>query len=274
LHTYVSVKFPLIDTQGVPYALCGISTDITERKAMEEALRERGAQLEAANAALESFSYSVAHDLRAPLRAMDGFARILLEDHASALDTDGRRVLDIVCQNARQMGKLIDDLLAFSRLGRKELVRSPVDMRAVAESVVDELRRLDAARSVAVTTTPLPMAIGDANMIRQVFANLIGNAWKFTRDRHDARIEIGFRPGNGETVYFVRDNGAGFDMAYADKLFGVFQRLHGTEEFEGTGVGLAIVQCIVHRHGGRAWAEGQVDAGATFSFTLPTPTEV
>jgi len=232
-------------------------------------LAEANRQLERANKELETFSYSVSHDLRAPLRAIDGYARILLEDHASQLDAEGQRVLGVVCANARQMGKLIDDLLTFSRLGRSDLQKSRVDMGTLAQSAVEELRRLEPGRRVAVTIAPLAPALADGALIRQVLTNLIGNAWKFTRTRAEATIEIGCTGDAGESTYFVRDNGAGFEMEYASKLFGVFQRLHRAEEFEGTGVGLAIVQQIVQRHGGRVWAEGAVDRGATFYFTLP-----
>ncbi|HZP41997.1 MAG TPA: ATP-binding protein [Candidatus Binatia bacterium] len=235
-----------------------------------DAERERvSRELAAANKELEAFSYSVSHDLRAPLRAIDGFARILVEDHGPRLDDDGRRVLGVVRENARQMGRLIDDLLAFSRVGRKGLEKSRVDMAALALSVVAETRRLDPERRASVHVGPLLPALADGSLIRQVLVNLVGNAWKFTRGRPEAVIEIGCRRGKGETIYFVKDNGAGFDMRYAGKLFGVFQRLHRAEEFEGTGVGLAIVQRIVQRHGGRVWAEGVVDGGAVFYFALP-----
>jgi PAS domain S-box-containing protein len=254
---------------GRALRMTGVCWDTTERKRAEERLHERTLQLEAANEALGSFTYSVSHDLRAPLRAIDGYARILLEDHADRLDAEGERVLGVVCTNARQMGKLIDDLLTFSRLGRGDLEKSRVDMTALAQSAVEELRRLEPERRVAVTIAPLAPALADGTLIRQVLTNLIGNAWKFTRTRAEATIEIGCTPSAGELTYFVRDNGAGFEMEYANKLFGVFQRLHRAEEFEGTGVGLAIVQRIVQRHGGRVWAEGAVDHGATFYFTLP-----
>ncbi len=254
---------------GRALRMTGVCWDTTERKRAEERLHERTLQLEAANEALGSFTYSVSHDLRAPLRAIDGYARILLEDHADRLDAEGQRVLGVVCTNARQMGKLIDDLLTFSRLGRGDLEKSRVDMTALAQSAVEELRRLEPERRVAVTIAPLAPALADGTLIRQVLTNLIGNAWKFTRTRAEATIEIGCTPSAGELTYFVRDNGAGFEMEYANKLFGVFQRLHRAEEFEGTGVGLAIVQRIVQRHGGRVWAEGAVDHGATFYFTLP-----
>jgi len=232
----------------------------------------RTAELEAANAALESFSYSVSHDLRAPLRAMDGFARILTTDYAPRLDGEANRLLGVICDNARHMGRLIDDLLEFSRMGRKELGRRRVDMAERVGSVLSELRQVDPERAVSVRVGALPPAHVDPSMIRQVLANLVGNAWKFTQYRAEPSIEIDARAGAGETVYFVRDNGAGFDMEFADKLFGVFQRLH-PESFEGTGVGLAIVQRIIQRHGGRVWAEGKVDAGATFYFALPAERE-
>ncbi|HZP41991.1 MAG TPA: response regulator [Candidatus Binatia bacterium] len=227
------------------------------------------ADVQQKNEQLEAFSYSVSHDLRAPLRAIDGYARILLEDHADRLDAEGRRVLDVVCETARRMGKLIDDLLAFSHVGRAELEKRPVDMAALARAVVAELQGEEPGRAVTVTVGALLPAFGDAGMLRQVFVNLIGNAWKFTRGRAGATIDVGCAPGEAETTYFVRDDGAGFDMRYAGQLFGVFRRLHATDEFEGTGVGLAIVRQVVQRHGGRVWAEGAVGRGATFYFALP-----
>ncbi len=257
------------DEDGHALRMTGVCWDITERKRADEQLRERTLELQAANEALGSFTYSVSHDLRAPLRAIDGYARILLEDHTAHLDAEGQRVLGVICDNARSMGRLIDDLLAFSRLGRKELEKTPLDLAALAQSVVEELRRLEPDRCVGVTAGPLVPALADGNMMRQVLVNLLGNAWKFTRNRSEATIEIGCTREAGETIYFVKDNGAGFEMEYAGKLFGVFQRLHRAEEFEGTGVGLAIVQRIVQRHGGRVWAEGAVDRGASFYFTLP-----
>jgi PAS domain S-box-containing protein len=255
-------------TDGGALRMTGVCWDTTERKRAEERLQERTLQLEAANEALGSFTYSVSHDLRAPLRAIDGYSRILVEDHTAVLDAEGQRVLGVIQQNARQMGRLIDDLLHFSRLGRTELEKSRVDVGALVQEVVDELRRVEPERRVTVTLGALPAALADGSMIRQVLVNLIGNAWKFTRAREDAAIEVGCDHVGGEVVYFVRDNGAGFEMEYAGKLFGVFQRLHRKEDFEGTGVGLAIVQRIVQRHGGRVWAEGAVGRGATFYFTL------
>jgi PAS domain S-box-containing protein len=255
--------------QGEPTRLMGSVQDVTERKEADERLRERSQQLEVANEALGSFTYSVSHDLRAPLRAINGYAHILAEEHADALNDESRRVLDVICSNARQMGRLIDDLLSFSRLGRTDLDRIPTDMTVLARSVIDELRRLEPQRGVHVVLHDLPAAVVDTTMLRQVFANLIGNAWKFSRNRADATVEIGSREDGGETIYFVKDNGAGFDMEYASKLFRVFERLHRADEFEGTGVGLAIVQRVVQRHRGRVWAEASVGGGATFYFALP-----
>ena len=231
---------------------------------LEDKVTERTAEL-------ESFSYSVSHDLRAPLRAIHGFARILLDDHQATLDPEAQRLLGVIDQNTRQMGHLIDDLLAFSRLGRQSITRAPVDMSELTGSVVDEIRRAEADRNghFEVEIGALRPAYGDPALLRQVISNLIQNAVKFTRGRPQPRIEMGSTPNGDQTVYFVKDNGAGFDPRYKDKLFGVFQRLHRAEEFEGTGVGLAIVKRIVQRHGGRVWAEGQPDRGATFYFTLP-----
>jgi light-regulated signal transduction histidine kinase (bacteriophytochrome) len=226
------------------------------------------AELASANRELEAFSYSVSHDLRAPLRAMDGFSRILLEEYADGLPEDAQRYLRLVRDNATQMGRLIDDLLAFSRLSRQELVRRRVDPAAVARQVMQELAATSDARRVEVQIAELPPTRADPLLLRQVYANLLGNALKFTRDRDPAVIEVGGLECDGEAVYTVRDNGVGFDMRYADKLFGVFQRLHRAEDYEGTGVGLAIVQRIIHRHGGRVWAESTPGQGATFFFTL------
>ena len=240
---------------------------------LEQRVAERTSELEDANRELEAFSYSVSHDLRAPLRAVDGFSRILLEDHAAGLDGKARRYLDLVRSSTQQMGRLIDELLAFSRLSRQELVRHPIQPASLARQALEQLEPERAGRSVEIEIEDLPEAKGDPALVRQVYVNLLANALKFTRTRSPARIVAGSRIENGEAVYFVRDNGVGFDMAYVGKLFGVFQRLHRSEEYEGTGVGLAIVQRIVHRHGGRAWAEGAVDQGATIFFTLPEGSE-
>ena len=238
---------------------------------LEAQVAQRTKALEGTNAELESFSYSVSHDLRAPLRAIHGFARILLEDHHAQLDPEAQRLLGVIDQNTRRMGQLIDDLLAFSRLGRTDLATGPVDMKELTQLVADEVQRTEAGRngSLEIRIDPLPAARGDRGLLRQVMSNLLLNAAKFTRDRPSAKIEVGSQADGGQTVYYVKDNGAGFDARYADKLFGVFQRLHSAEQFDGTGVGLAIVKRIVQRHGGRVWAEGAVNQGATFYFTLP-----
>ena len=236
---------------------------------LEQRVRERTAELEAANHELEAFSYSVSHDLRAPLRAIQGFSRVLAEDHAARLDAEGHRVLGVVTESTRQMGELIDDLLRFARISRQEIEPAVIDMTRLARLVVAECRELEPDRDVTVTINPLPVARGDQPMIRQALANLVSNAFKFTRPRPDARIEIGGEEGPTETTYLVRDNGVGFDPRYADQLFKVFQRLHSSKEFEGTGIGLAIVARVAHRHGGRVWADGIEGTGATFAFALP-----
>jgi signal transduction histidine kinase len=237
------------------------------RAELERRVEQRTAELTAANLELESFSYSVSHDLRAPLRAIAGFVQILEEDHAAAFDDDARKAFERIKVNARRMGDLIDDLLEFSRIARAPLARERVDMTALARAAADEAVAM-AGRPVEVTLGLLPPAHAEPALVAQVYANLLSNAVKFTSRRPEPRITIGASTGGNGTVYFVRDNGAGFDPEYAHKLFGVFQRLHRSSEFEGTGVGLAIVQRIVLRHGGRVWAEGAVDQGATFYFTI------
>jgi light-regulated signal transduction histidine kinase (bacteriophytochrome) len=229
---------------------------------------ERTAQLEAANKELEAFSYTVSHDLRAPLRAVDGFTRILLEEYAPQFDAEGRRFCGLISNNTRRMGELIDDLLAFSRLGRAKMHPAPVDMASLANATFLELTALSERARIDFHLEPLPPATGDPALLRQVWANLLANAVKFSAKKERPSIEVRGVQQGGAVVYSIRDNGAGFDMRYVDKLFGVFQRLHNVREFEGTGVGLAIVQRIVHRHGGRVWAEGAPGEGATFYFTL------
>ena len=235
---------------------------------LEERVHRRTAELEVANQELEAFAYSVSHDLRAPLRAIDGFSRKVVMSYGESLDDEGRRQLQVVRDNARKMGTLIDDLLAFSRMGRREMALQRLFMDSMVKSVADELRLAEPQRSIELVFSPLPSAWGDAAMLRQVWVNLLANAVKFSSQRQVAHIEVGGRNEGGEALYWVKDDGAGFDMQYADKLFGVFQRLHRQDEFEGTGVGLAIAQRILHRHNGRIWGEGAPDAGATFWFTL------
>lgn len=238
---------------------------------LEQRVRERTAQLETANRELESFSYSVSHDLRAPLRSMSGFAELLKKRAASTLDDKERHYLDVIIESAGSMGALIDDLLAFSRMGRTEMISSAVDLNRLLEESIRGIKASAGERQIDWVPARLPEVRGDAAMLRLVLDNLIGNAVKFTRYRENARIEVGWFPDqeHGETVVFVRDNGAGFNMKYADKLYGLFQRLHRSDEFEGTGVGLANVRRIISRHRGRTWAEGMVDGGATFYFSLP-----
>ncbi len=274
-------KFPIelsISTwkAGEKDYFAGIIRDITERKRAEEEIKKLNEdltgqimELEAVNKELEAFSYSVSHDLRAPLRAIDGFSRILLEEYTGVLDEEGKRLFHIIRSNTQKMGQLIDDLLTVSRIGRKALQESDVDMTALARSVMDELRSAEPHRTVAITIYDLPPAYGDSMLLRQVFTNLISNALKFTRPCAQPAVEISGYPQGSENIYYVKDNGVGFDMQYAGKLFGVFQRLHREEEFEGTGVGLAIVQRIIHRHRGQVWAEGAINQGATFYFSLP-----
>jgi len=235
-----------------------------------ERVRSHAAELESRvrdrTAELESFSYSVSHDLRAPLRAIDGYAQMLDEDYAGRLDAEAQRLIGVVRANARRMGQLIDDLLAFSRLGRQEPARSRVDMTVLVREVVDEL---GAASAATVQIATLPPVQADAALIKQVWVNLIGNALKYSSKTAQPHVEIGGSEEGTEVRYWVRDNGVGFDMRYAERLFGVFQRLHRADEFEGTGVGLAIVQRIVARHGGRVWAESRPGEGACFHFCLP-----
>ena len=236
---------------------------------LNKSLEEKTQELEEANKELESFAYSVSHDLRAPLRAIDGFSHQVLKRYADKLDDEGKRYLNLVRDNTQKLGQLIDDILAFSRTGRLGISLSEVDMDGLAREVFEELKPVAAGRDLTVEIKPLPPCHGDHAILRQVWVNLLGNAIKFTRHKPAASIQVGSYAEGKENVYFVKDNGAGFDMQYAEKLFGVFQRLHRVEEFEGTGVGLAIVKRIVTRHGGRVWAEGKVDEGATFYFALP-----
>jgi light-regulated signal transduction histidine kinase (bacteriophytochrome) len=230
-------------------------------------MERQNIELMALNKELESFSYSVSHDLRAPLRQIDGFSKIILEE-AESLSPDLRECLQQVRMGTKHMGQLVDDLLNFSRLGRQELIRDAVNLKALTESTISEIEREAGERSIQWRVGELPSLECDSALVRQVFRNLLSNAVKFTRTRNPAVIEVGKDLRNEGLVFFVRDNGVGFDMRYADKLFGVFQRLHLQEEFEGTGVGLAMVQRIILKHGGRIWAEASPDQGAAFFFTL------
>ena len=280
LHT---MKMPILDEDGKPKFLLGISVDITERKLAEHAIRElnaelqaNAAQLKATNKELESFSYSVSHDLRAPLRAIDGFALMMEEDYKDRLDAEGLRYLSVIRQNSKRMGALIDDLLAFSRLGRQPVAHGEINIDSLVREVVEELLqaglpggRDQASPAPQIEVEPLPAAQGDRGLLRQVWVNLIGNAVKYSSKAARPFIQVSGRRVGTENQYSVSDNGVGFNMEYAQQLFGVFQRLHRADEFSGTGVGLAIVHRVVTRHGGRVWAEGKVDHGAVFSFALP-----
>jgi light-regulated signal transduction histidine kinase (bacteriophytochrome) len=287
---FVGIVFgqPLL---GVIYAGMGavvalLTQKVTQRKQEQEELRRinetleqrvlaRTAELDATNKELEAFSYSVAHDLRAPLRHMDGFIRLLKKHAWASLEEKNQRYLGIISDSARQMGLLIDDLLAFSRVGRAELKLLPVSLQQLVQEAMQELREETQGRDIAWKIGQLPEVMVDRSMMRLVMINLLANAVKFTGKRERAEIEVGTSPDEAEgIVVFVRDNGVGFDMEYADKLFGVFQRLHPAEEYEGTGIGLANVQRIIHRHKGRTWARGEVDQGAAFYFSLPKATEV
>lgn len=254
-----------------------LQLEVEERRLREDEIRKlnqelakRAVQLEASNKELESFAYSVSHDLRAPLRHVVGYSELLQKQCASLLDEKALRFIKTIVEAAKRMGNLIDDLLAFSRIGRAETKKTNVDLEQLAKEVVSEMGQETKGREIAWRIGALPVCYGDRSMLRLVMVNLVSNAVKFTRMRTQAEIEIGCANGSGDEVeLFVRDNGAGFDMEYANKLFGVFQRLHRTEEFEGTGIGLATVQRIIHRHGGKVRGEGAVDQGATFYFSLP-----
>ncbi|RPI99480.1 MAG: GAF domain-containing sensor histidine kinase [Chloroflexi bacterium] len=235
---------------------------------LEQRVIERTAELATVNQELEAFAYSVSHDLRAPLRGIDGFSQALLEDYQHRLDSEGQDYLRRVRAASQRMSQLIDDLLMLSRISRREIHREYVDLSTLAGEITQELQQQDPTRQVDVVITSPAPAHGDARLLRVLLENLLGNAWKFTNKRSHARIEFGYTKADGQMAYYVRDNGAGFDMTYAGKLFGAFQRLHAEAEFEGTGIGLATVQRIVHRHGGRVWAEVTVEQGATFYFTL------
>ena len=268
------------DEEGRPVRLVGVGIDITSQKSaelevlrlnseLEQRVAERTKQLEATNRELEAFCYSVSHDLRAPLRSIRGFNEVLLERHASELDEKGQEFLRRACQASRYMDELIESLLKLSRVGRTEMLQQKVGLSELARSVAAELAAADASREVVYSIEPGLRAMGDERLLRIVLDNLLRNAWKFTSKTPRPRIEVGFNQ-EPDAAFFVRDNGAGFDPSYAGRLFGVFQRLHSNADFPGTGVGLATVQRIINRHGGRVWATGAVNQGATFYFSLPT----
>lgn len=246
-----------------------INANSKSRSIAEQRLREAELETKKINQDLEAFSYSVSHDLRAPLRSINGYSQILIEDYSEKLDDEGHRILNVIINNAKKMGQLIDDLLEFSRLGRQEIYRAMADVNEQVQNISSELMERETKRTIDLKIHPLGSAMIDPTMMRQVWINLIGNALKYSRNKEVATIEIGRTDENGKTVFYVKDNGAGFDMAYMDKLFGVFQRLHKANEFEGTGVGLALVKRIIDRHKGQIWAEAKVGEGATFYFSLP-----
>ncbi len=266
---WVSLSVSLVrDADGDPLYFVDQIQDITERKLAEKELARRAEELAHANAELEQFSYSVSHDLRAPLRSIDGFSQILLEDYADRLDEEGRAYLGRVRAASQHMGHLMDDLLDLSRVSRRPLRSGRVGLSALAREIIEELRRSQPDREARFVVEDGLEVEGDPRLLAVALENLLGNAWKFTSKNATAKIEFGSTSQNGRRLYYVRDDGAGFDQAYADKLFAAFQRLHKDEDFEGTGIGLATVQRVIHRHGGRLWAEGEVGKGATFYFTL------
>jgi light-regulated signal transduction histidine kinase (bacteriophytochrome) len=281
-----TIKTPVRDVNGEVAGVLGVFWDITERKqaesqreaaleeirklneTLEQRVTERTAQLEASNKELEAFTYSVSHDLRAPLRHIDGYVELLINRFHDALPEKGIHYLDTIADSARHMAALIDDLLQFSKTGRLEMRQEEVDMNLVLQEVLASIKQDNTGRRIEWVIAALPHVYGDYAMLRQVWFNLLNNAVKFTRKKVKATIEVGCREDNREYVFFVRDNGVGFDMQYAHKLFGVFQRLHSSEEFEGTGIGLANVRRIISKHGGLTWAEAALDQGAVFYFTL------
>ena len=259
------ISASVMELDGNAYMIA-LVRDVTDRKRAERRAAERTAEL-------ESFSYSVSHDLRCPLRAIDGFSRVLLEEYSAQLDDEGQRLLKIIRRSTETMGWMINDLLALSRLGRQDLNPTHIDVAELVETVFNELIVTQPERNIGLTVDTMPPAHGDQGMMRQVFANLLSNAIKFSSTQAAPRIDVGHMVADDRDVYYVRDNGVGFDMQYVDKLFGVFERLHSAGEFEGAGVGLAIVHRIVQRHGGAVWAKGKVNEGATIYVALPRQVE-
>lgn len=267
------VLFPLRDHNGIVTGYAKVTRDLTERKKIEDELRRNSVALTAANKELEAFSYAVSHDLRAPLRGIDGFSQALMEDYGNELNDEAKDYLRRIRSGVQRMGRLIDDLLNLSRLTRGKMVVGEVNLSQIAKDIVSELREREPSRDIEVKILDGLVTRGDIGLITAALENLISNAWKFSSKTQHSQIEFGSILMNGETVYFVRDNGAGFDMAYADKLFGAFQRLHHINDFQGTGIGLATVRRVVLRHGGNIWADSEVGKGATFYFTLNTPVQ-
>jgi PAS domain S-box-containing protein len=277
---WVEVQYlPAYDAAGQVFAVAFVALDVTERKRAEEAIlelnaglerrvAERTAQLQTINKELEAFSYSVSHDLRAPLRSIDGFSKAVLEDYAHLLDAEGQDYLQSIRTASQRMGQLIDDLLKLSRVTRGEMQHEPVNLTGLVLDIAQELRRAEPDRRVDLSVAPDLRVLGDPKLLRIALYNLVGNAWKFTYRCEKACIQVGCLQQEGQTVYYVRDNGAGFNMKYVDKLFGAFHRLHAASEFEGTGIGLATVHRIIHRHGGQIWAESEEGKGAAFYFTI------
>lgn len=275
--TSLSQNFFILSIMIIVVVLIALLAERIEKvrklRGLNEKIKIQSEKLEDANQELEAFAYSVSHDLRVPLRAIDGFSRILAEDYEDKLDEEGIRLLNIVRDNTAKMGHLIDDILLLSRAGRQEMNINEIDIESLANNSFNEFQEEIKGRELHFKVDNIPHAYGDRALLSQVFQNLIGNAIKFTRNKNPAVIEVGAKEEDKENVYYVRDNGAGFDMKYINKLFGLFQRLHSPEEFEGTGVGLSIVQRIIKRHGGHVWGEGKVDEGATIYFTLPSGKE-
>jgi PAS domain S-box-containing protein len=259
---------PCMNEEGKPRKYMAVGVDITDRKRAEEALQQRTVELEAAHQELETFTYSVSHDLRAPLRHISAFSKILAEEYSTQMPGEAQRYLQRVQDGIQRMGLLVDDLLNLARVGRQELRRQVTGLNSVVREVVRDLQPECEGRQVEWRVGSLPLVECDPDLMKQVFQHLLSNALKYTRPRSSALIEVGTQDSGGQTIVFVRDNGVGFSMKYADKLFGVFQRLHRAEDFEGTGVGLATVQRVIHKHGGRVWAEAELDNGAVFYFTI------